>query len=153
MFYCDLPADFSFHSNCIIIMLPSIMKRLSDVSVMKKRLRLIILFAVLLLAVFIAAGIQAQAPSVYVLTIQGTINPVLVDYVERGIEEAEDNNARALIIQLDTPGGLDTAMRDIVKLIVNCSCAGGCLCLPVGFPRRFRRSLHHYGRPCCRHGA
>jgi membrane-bound serine protease (ClpP class) len=86
---------------------------------MPKKLRIVLLFAVLLLAVFMAAGVQAQAPAVYVLTIQGTINPVLVDYVERGIEEAEDNNARALIIQLDTPGGLDTAMRDIVKLIVN----------------------------------
>ena len=42
-----------------------------------------------------------------------------MDYVERGIQEAEDNGARALIIQLDTPGGLDTAMRDIVKLMVN----------------------------------
>ncbi|OGO17264.1 MAG: hypothetical protein A2Z15_03635, partial [Chloroflexi bacterium RBG_16_50_11] len=62
---------------------------------------------------------QAQTPAVYVITIKGTINPVLVDYVERGIQEAEDNGARALIIQLDTPGGLDTAMRDIIKLMVN----------------------------------
>ncbi len=84
-----------------------------------KKLRLVFLFGVLLLAVLMASGVQAQSPSVYVLTIKGTINPVLVDYVERGIEEAEDNGARALIIQLDTPGGLDTAMRDIVKHIVN----------------------------------
>ena len=86
---------------------------------MKKRLRIILLFVVLLLAVLLASGAQAQTPAVYVITIKGTINPVLVDYVERGIEEAEDNGARALIIQMDTPGGLDTAMRDIVKLIVN----------------------------------
>ncbi|MGD0779648.1 MAG: nodulation protein NfeD [Dehalococcoidales bacterium] len=86
---------------------------------MRKKLRIILLFVVLLLAVFIAGGMQAQAPAVYVLTIKGTINPVLVDYVERGIQEAEDSGARAIIIQLDTPGGLDTAMRDIVKLMVN----------------------------------
>jgi membrane-bound serine protease (ClpP class) len=86
---------------------------------MFKKLRIIFLFAVLLLAVFMASGVQAQAPAVYVLTIKGTINPVLVDYVERGIQEAEDSGARAVIIQLDTPGGLDTAMRDIVKLMVN----------------------------------
>jgi len=84
-----------------------------------KKFRLIFLFGVLLLAVLMTYGVQAQSPVVYVLTIKGTINPVLVDYVERGIEEAEDNGARALIIQLDTPGGLDTAMRDIVKHIVN----------------------------------
>ncbi|MBN1693204.1 MAG: nodulation protein NfeD [Dehalococcoidales bacterium] len=84
-----------------------------------KKFRLIFLFGVLLLAVLMASGVQAQSPAVYVLTIKGTINPVLIDYVERGIEEAEDNGARALIIQLDTPGGLDTAMRDIIKHIVN----------------------------------
>jgi membrane-bound serine protease (ClpP class) len=86
---------------------------------MMRKIRLILLFGVLLLAVLMVSGVQAQSPSVYVLTIKGTINPVLVDYVERGIEEAEDNGARAIIIQLDTPGGLDTAMRDIVKHIVN----------------------------------
>jgi len=84
-----------------------------------KKFRLIFLFGVLLLAVLMVSGVQAQSPSVYVLTIKGTINPVLIDYVERGIEEAEDNGARALIIQLDTPGGLDTAMRDIIQHIVN----------------------------------
>jgi membrane-bound serine protease (ClpP class) len=87
---------------------------------MRKKLRIIFLFTILLLAVFMASGVKAQAEgAVYVLTIKGTINPVLVDYVERGIKEAEDNGARALVIQLDTPGGLDTAMRDIVKLMVN----------------------------------
>jgi membrane-bound serine protease (ClpP class) len=54
-----------------------------------------------------------------VLPIKGTINPVLVDYIGRSIEQAEDDGALAVIIQLDTPGGLDTAMRDIIKEIVN----------------------------------
>jgi membrane-bound serine protease (ClpP class) len=87
---------------------------------MLKKLRIILLFAALLAAVLITSSVQAQSSnSVYVLTIKGTINPVLVDYVDRGIQEAENNNASAVIIQLDTPGGLDTAMRDIVKLMVN----------------------------------
>jgi membrane-bound serine protease (ClpP class) len=86
---------------------------------MLKKLRIILLFVILLLAIFMASGVQAQTPAIHVLTIKGTINPVLVDYVERGIKEAEDSGARAVVIQLDTPGGLDTAMRDIVKLIVN----------------------------------
>ena len=63
--------------------------------------------------------VQAASPKVDVLQVKGTINPVLVDYVERGVEHAEETNAVALIIQLDTPGGLDTAMRDIVQSIVN----------------------------------
>jgi membrane-bound serine protease (ClpP class) len=86
---------------------------------MVKARRIILALTVILLAVSIVAGVQAQAPHIDVLTIQGTINPVLVDYVKRGIEQAEDSNARALIIQIDTPGGLDKAMRDIVQLIVN----------------------------------
>jgi membrane-bound serine protease (ClpP class) len=86
---------------------------------MVKIRRIVLLFTVLLLAVSFAAGAQAQTSGVYVITIKGAINPVLVDYVKRGINLAEDNSAQALIIQMDTPGGLDTAMRDIVQLIVN----------------------------------
>jgi membrane-bound serine protease (ClpP class) len=81
--------------------------------------RIVLLLTVLLLAVSFTTSVQAQASAVYVITIKGTINPVLVDYVERGIQLAEDDGAQALIIQIDTPGGLDTAMRDIIKLIVN----------------------------------
>jgi membrane-bound serine protease (ClpP class) len=87
---------------------------------MLKKLRIIFLFLVLLAAVLVTSGVHAQTSgAVYVLTIDGTINPVLVDYVDRGIQEAENNGAQAVIIQLDTPGGLDTAMRDIIKLMVN----------------------------------
>jgi membrane-bound serine protease (ClpP class) len=86
---------------------------------MVKARRMVLAVTLILLALSFVSGIQAQANHVDVLTIQGTINPVLVDYVKRGINQAEDDNAQALIIQLDTPGGLDTAMRDIIKLIVN----------------------------------
>jgi membrane-bound serine protease (ClpP class) len=86
---------------------------------MVKFRRIIVLFTVLLLAISVASGVRAQDRHVDVLTIKGTINPVLVDYVKRGIDNAEDNGAQALIIQLDTPGGLDTAMRDIIQLMVN----------------------------------
>jgi len=76
----------------------------------------------LLLCLFIAAllsvQVEAASPVIDVLEVKGTINPVLVDYIARGIEQAEADNAVACIIQLDTPGGLDTAMRDIVAEIV-----------------------------------
>jgi membrane-bound serine protease (ClpP class) len=86
---------------------------------MTKARRIVLGIVVLLLAVSIGASVKAQNATVDVITIKGTINPVLVDYVKRGIEHAEDSNTQALIIQLDTPGGLDSAMRDIVQLIVN----------------------------------
>ena len=81
--------------------------------------RILLAFVLLLLGLSVGAGAYAQAPHVDVITIKGAINPVLIDYVERGIQQAEDTNAQALIIQMDTPGGLDTAMRDIIQYIVN----------------------------------
>jgi len=62
---------------------------------------------------------QAATPTITVLQAKGTVNPVLADYIKRGIEQAEEDNAVACVVQLDTPGGLDTSMRDIVKDIVN----------------------------------
>jgi membrane-bound serine protease (ClpP class) len=84
---------------------------------MVKARRIALAFVLLMLVLSIVSGIQAQSPHVDVLTIKGTINPVLVDYVKRGVEQAEDSNAQALIIQLDTPGGLDNAMREIIQYI------------------------------------
>jgi len=85
---------------------------------MLRILRIILLLGLLIIA-GTTIGAQAASPTIALLTIDGTINPVLADYIERGIEEAEDNNATVCIIQMDTPGGLDTAMRDIVQEIVN----------------------------------
>jgi membrane-bound serine protease (ClpP class) len=73
----------------------------------------------LLLAVSLVSGVMAQTDTVDVITIKGTINPVLVDYVQSGIQKAEQTGAQALIIQMDTPGGLDSAMRDIIQSMVN----------------------------------
>jgi membrane-bound serine protease (ClpP class) len=73
----------------------------------------------LLLAASFVSNATAQTGAVDVITIKGTINPVLVDYVKRGIEHAEETGAQALIIRIDTPGGLDNAMRDIIQAMVN----------------------------------
>jgi membrane-bound serine protease (ClpP class) len=72
-----------------------------------------------LLAVSIGARAQTGSSRVDVLTVKGTINPVLTDYISRGIEQAEETGATAVVIQMDTPGGLDTAMRDIIQSIIN----------------------------------
>jgi len=85
---------------------------------MPKIVRVILLLG-LLVAASISITAQAASPTIVVLEIKGVINPVLADYIERGIEDAEERNATACIIQMDTPGGLDTAMRDIVQHIVN----------------------------------
>ncbi|MFC1937344.1 nodulation protein NfeD [Chloroflexota bacterium] len=78
-----------------------------------------ILFFLSLMVITLASiGAEAASSKIVVLQVKGTVNPVLTTYIERGIAYAEDENAVACIIQLDTPGGLDTAMRDIVQEIV-----------------------------------
>jgi len=85
---------------------------------MLKVIRILLLLGLIITA-SLAIEVEAASSRIDVLHAEGVINPVLVDYIERGIEQAEENNAVVCIIQMDTPGGLDTSMRDIVKFIVN----------------------------------
>jgi membrane-bound serine protease (ClpP class) len=59
----------------------------------------------------------AQNPAV-ILDIKGGIGPATSDYVQRGIDEAAKKGAPLIILRIDTPGGLDTAMRNIIKSII-----------------------------------
>jgi membrane-bound serine protease (ClpP class) len=86
--------------------------------IMVKIIRLLLLVGLLVTA-FIAIEAQAASSKIDVLHVEGTINPVLVDYIERGIAQAEEDNTIACIIQMDTPGGLDTSMRLIIQDILN----------------------------------
>jgi membrane-bound serine protease (ClpP class) len=78
-----------------------------------------------LLVIPVAAGlggslIAAASPTtVEVLTVDGTIVPVIADYIDRGISQAEENGATVCIIELDTPGGLLDSTDKIVKSIMN----------------------------------
>ncbi|HEX9666546.1 MAG TPA: nodulation protein NfeD [Thermodesulfobacteriota bacterium] len=53
------------------------------------------------------------------IEIDGTINPATVDYIRSGMESAKENSSEALIILLDTPGGLLTSTKAIVKALLN----------------------------------
>src|SRR5437867_3622752 len=61
---------------------------------------------------------DASAPHVDVIVIDGTINPAVDDFIRESIGRAKLNRAHALVIQLDTPGGLLTSTRTIVKEIL-----------------------------------
>ncbi|MBI5748113.1 MAG: nodulation protein NfeD [Nitrospinae bacterium] len=59
--------------------------------------------------------VSGEVRHAIVLKVDGVINPVSAEYIINGIKEASISNAELLIIQLDTPGGLDTSMRMIIK--------------------------------------
>ena len=77
--------------------------------------------AVLLLALgqLTAALSAAAAGSVTVIRVAGSINPSSADYIRSNIEKAEREGAAALLLELDTPGGLVSSTKDIIQAILN----------------------------------
>jgi len=84
------------------------------------RIRRLLLATAAVFGASIALSCQTSVDTreaVNVLTADGDVNPVMARYLDRGIDAAEDADATAVVIRLDTPGGLDTSMRDIVQRI------------------------------------
>ncbi|MBI4688920.1 MAG: nodulation protein NfeD [Nitrospirae bacterium] len=83
-------------------------------------LRKKVFFYIFIIALSISsvAFSETQKKDVMVITVNGVINPSSAEYIGKSIKKANGKRLEAVIIELDTPGGLDTSMRDIVKGII-----------------------------------
>lgn len=72
-------------------------------------------FLFLFVPLMAARNLNAE---IIVINVEGVVNPVMSEFITKSIDTAEKEKANALVIELDTPGGLDTSMRSIVKKII-----------------------------------
>ncbi|MEM5316785.1 nodulation protein NfeD [Paraburkholderia sp. JHI869] len=83
------------------------------------RLARVVAFVALLVTwAVLAAAFAAASPPIVVMTVNGAIGPASADFIVRSLEHAALERAPLAIIELDTPGGLDTSMRQIIKAIL-----------------------------------
>lgn len=64
------------------------------------------------------ASAAAAATDIPTVRVKGSINPVLADFIAEELQEANKQGAPAFLVEMDTPGGLDTAMRRIIQSLL-----------------------------------
>ena len=85
---------------------------------MKRHFRIVFLLT-LVFGALVLGKIEAASSTVHILHVDGTIVPVVADYIDRGITDAENSSATAVVIELNTPGGVLTSTEKIVERIMN----------------------------------
>lgn len=71
-----------------------------------------------LLALLCLLSVTSQAQPIWLVDVDGAIGPATADHMVRGLEQAQASGAELVILRIDTPGGLDGAMRDMIKAIL-----------------------------------
>lgn len=75
--------------------------------------------AAAVLLMVLTAGSAAAAGHVNVIRVAGTINPASSSFIQKAIERSESDGAAALLLELDTPGGLVSSTKDIIQAMLN----------------------------------
>jgi membrane-bound serine protease (ClpP class) len=84
-------------------------------------------------ALSIAAGASAQSSQpVIELRLDGVVDPFTANYIRGGIDQANGQGAAAVLLTIDTPGGLDSSMREIIQAILNSRVPVICYVSPEG---------------------
>ncbi|MFN2590805.1 MAG: nodulation protein NfeD [Actinomycetota bacterium] len=79
-----------------------------------------------------AAVAQGPAPEIREVSLSGVVDPFSASYIDGAIEAANDDGVAAVVLLIDTPGGLDSSMRDIVKAVSNSRVPVLCYTAPAG---------------------
>jgi membrane-bound serine protease (ClpP class) len=99
---------------------------------MEMRATRVLSAAVLLMMLFALDRAAAATEEVVSLSLHGVVDPFEASYLSGAIEDAESQGAAAVLIEIDTPGGLDSSMRRIIQSILNANVPVICYVAPAG---------------------
>jgi membrane-bound serine protease (ClpP class) len=96
------------------------------------RLLRLVVAASFVLVGMLALPARAQSATIVALRLSGVVDPLVADYLSGSVQRAQDGGATAVLVEIDTPGGLDSSMRQITQSFLNADIPVICYVAPSG---------------------